>query len=467
MKRFLTTPLLVLAAACSGGGSSTPAAPPTPVAIATQSMNQGNAGRVFFQQMQATGGRTPYSWSVSGAGDPVPPGLTLTSNGQLTGTPTQATSRTIVFVVQGSDGSLDTRSLFVEVRDIEIAGNPGGALVQGQQVSFSASGGVAGYTFALQANQSGATLSGNGDYTAGQGMGVDVVRATDSDGFYDEVAVTVGDDPFAGFKANWGSTDVWWIDWDVVYDPSPLYATDLDEVLVSLGLRDPASTGVTGTEADQLARLLLIRRALGHLSQYYGNGFDGNPQQGGLSISFVEPNGPGTGSTPPVGGVQSATPTRYSTICVRYGPSQGVVGTAWLDGGNGNVEHNCGNPSNTPLGVFGNRVLSPYLQAFNNSISSNPVGASDVDGLRSLLQGNAPAGGRQQAIFDVADGYGRTLAAVLAHEIGHSLGLNHSNPSTGPGDIMNTSLNVGQSVSYAFNAQHWSALQNSLPGPNR
>ena len=458
--------LVVLAAAC-GGGSGGGSGQATPVAIVTQSLDQGNVGHAFFQQLQASGGAGPYSWWISGTGDPLPSGLNLTNDGQLAGTPAQPAASTVIVVVQETGGALDLVSLVIEVRDVEIAGTASGPLTPGMQLSFTASGGVAAYQFSLPVNMSGATLTGNGDYTSGSSSGIDVVRATDADGFFEEVAVTVGSDPFVGFDAIWGSTDVWWINWDVTYDPSPVYATDLDEVLVALGLRQSGSTAALGTEADQLARLLLLRRALGHLSTYYGNGIDGNPLPGGLSISFVKPTGPTTGNTPGVGGVLPAAPLRYGTICVRYGSASGVVGTAWLDPTNVNVEHNCGTPSGTALGVFANRVLPSYLTSFNNSIAASPVGAADVPGLQAMLGGGAPANAREQAIFAVADGYGRVVAAVLAHEIGHSLGLNHSSPSGGSGDIMNAALTVSPSVSYSFNSGHWGTLQSSLPGPNR
>jgi hypothetical protein len=466
VRKACTLFLLLLLAACgsgSGGGSGQTG----PIAILTQNLDQGNVGHVYFQQLAAMGGTGSHSWWISATGDSLPAGLTLTANGDLTGTPTQPASATVIVVVQDASLTLDLVTLPIEVRDVEISGAAGAAVTPGTGLTLSASGGVAAYQFSLPINMSGATLTQAGAYTAGGNSGVDVVRATDSDGFFEELSVTVGQDPFAGFNALWGTTDVWWVDWDVVYDPSPLYASDLDEVLVALGLRDPAATGTQGGEADQLARLLLIRRTLGHLSTFYGNGFDGAPAPGGLSISFAGPAGPGTGTTPGPGGQFPAAPDRYGTICVRYGPSAGVVGTAWTDGNNGNVEHNCGDPSGTPLGVFANRILTSYLISFNNSIASNPVGASDVPGIQAMLLGAAPANAREQAIFNVADGFGTIAAAVLAHEIGHSLGLLHSSPSQGSGDIMNASLSVSPSVTYAFNPGHWSQLQTNLPGPNR
>jgi len=464
MTRVFALGLLFAFASCGGGGgSSTPAG----LSIVTQTLEHGNVGRSYFQSLAANGGAAPYAWRLSASGDPLPTGLTLSNAGQISGTPQQAAARTVIVLVQDATGATDISSFSLEVRDVEITGAETGAVTPGTSFGLSVSGGVPTYTFSLQANQSGATLSGAGLYTAGADPGVDIVRATDRDGFFDEVSIAVGDDPFVGFAASWGSTDVWWIDWDVVYDPSPTYASDVDKVLVTLGLRAPGSTDVQGTEADQLAKFLLIRRTLGHLAQYYGNNDDGSPAPGGLSISFVGPAGPGTGTTPSVGGIISAAPKRYSTICIRYGDTGGVVGTAWIDDKNDSIEHDCGNPSGTPLGIFANRVLAPYLSAYNNSIASNPVNASDVSGLRAMLLGAAPSGARQQAIYNVANGYGRTLAAVLAHEIGHSLGLNHSNPSAGSGDIMNASLFVSPSVNYAFNTDHWALLLTNLPGPNR
>ncbi|MFI5402227.1 MAG: putative Ig domain-containing protein [Planctomycetota bacterium] len=465
MTRVFALALVFGVASCGlgGGGSSMPQA----LEIVTQGLPQGNVGRSYFQALDADGGTAPYTWRLSNSGDPLPQGLSLTNAGQVSGSPQEAASATVLVLVEDSTGTTDLASFSLAIRDVEITGAAEGAVTPGTAFALAASGGAPTYSFSLQANQSGGSLSGGGLYTAGADAGVDIVRATDRDGFFDEISISVGSDPFIGFTASWGTTDVWWIDWDVVYDPSPTYAADFDEVLVALGLRVPGSTGTQGTEADQLAKFLVIRRTLGHLSRYYGNNDDGSPGAGGLSISFVGPAGPGGGTTPGVGGVIGGAPNRYSTICIRYGNTGGVVGTAWLDNGNDSIEHDCGNPGGTPLGIFANRVLVPYLNAYNNGISSNPVGASDVDGIRAMLLGASPQGARQNAIWNVANGYGKVLGAVLAHEIGHSLGLDHSSPSGGAGDIMNASLFVSQSTNYAFNAGHWAILLDNLPGPNR
>lgn len=454
----------LLVAACGGGGGGAPQTVST-VSIETAALAPANVGINYIQSLEASGGNGSYTWWVSSSGDPLPAGMTLADNGVLTGIPTQTAVRSVVVVVEDSNAELATRTLRVESRDVEIEG-AGGSVQPGTVLSLTASGGSAGYSFTLSVNGSGAQLDGGGTYTAGTSTGVDVIRATDTEGFFDEVAVTVGDDAFAGFTARWGESDVWWVAWDVVYDDDPVYATDYDSVLVELGFRHASSTDAAGTEEDRLARSLTIRRTLGYLSTYYGNLFDGAAASGGLGISFVRPEGPSQGNLPGVGDVSFPGPLSYNSICTRNSNTGTTIGTAYLDNGNTRIEHNCGNPNDLVLGVFANRLVGPFRAAMGNGIRNEPITAADIPALQSLLAGNDPSGAREQAIFGAADRWGRVLAAVLAHEIGHSLGLTHATGANSS-DIMNPSLQIGPSIQYAFNTNHWTQLQQSLPGPNR
>jgi len=455
----------VFLVACGGGGGGAPTQPST-LSIETSALEPSNVGIAYSQTLRASGGNRNYTWWVSSSGDSLPNGLSLSNSGVLTGTPSQSTVRSVVVVAEDSNSELATRTLRLETRDIEITGGNPGSLEPGTTLNLSATGGSAGYSFTLSVNSSGANISGNGSYTAGGATGVDVIRATDTEGFFDELAVTVGEDPFAGFVARWGVSDVWWISWDVLYDDDPVFAYDFDSVLADLGFRHASSTGVAGTEEDQLAKSLVIRRTLGHLSTYYGNTFDGVAGSGGLPISFVKPSGPSQGTTPGVGSVSFPGPMVYNSICVRNSNTGPTIGTAYLDNGNTRVEHNCGDPGSLVLGVFANRLAGPFRSAMGNGIRSNPITSGDIAALESLLSGNAPVGARQQAIFQAADRWARVLAAVLAHEIGHSLGLSHAS-SGANSDIMNASLQIAPAIFYAFSATHWTQLQSALPGANR
>jgi len=73
----------------------------TPLTIATSSLPSGRVGAVYEATVKATGGSPPYSWSrISGI---KPPGLTFSTSGVWSGTPTKAGS--FSFTVQVTDSA--------------------------------------------------------------------------------------------------------------------------------------------------------------------------------------------------------------------------------------------------------------------------------------------------------------------------------------------------------------------------
>jgi len=96
---LLNSPQFVFIAPCSGGGVS-------PVAITTASLPAGTLGVAYSQPLAATGGTAPLSWSLS-AGT-LPAGLSLSSAGVISGTPT--TAGTANFTVKVTDASSPAQS---------------------------------------------------------------------------------------------------------------------------------------------------------------------------------------------------------------------------------------------------------------------------------------------------------------------------------------------------------------------
>ena len=73
--------------------------PAPALAIATTSLADGTVGIAYTQSLTVTGGLTPYLW----VGGELPPGLVLSQDGTLSGTPTAAgTYNVAVSVVDGS-----------------------------------------------------------------------------------------------------------------------------------------------------------------------------------------------------------------------------------------------------------------------------------------------------------------------------------------------------------------------------
>jgi subtilisin family serine protease len=139
---------------CSQGGGPPP--PPPPVTITTTSLPGGTVGQPYSQSVTASGGTTPYSWSVvSGS---LPPGLSLSPSGTpsatVSGTPT--TAGTYNFTVQVTDAAAqtDTQAFSVTISPaatltITTTSLPNGTVGQAYWQSVTASGGTPPYSWSV------------------------------------------------------------------------------------------------------------------------------------------------------------------------------------------------------------------------------------------------------------------------------------------------------------------------------
>jgi hypothetical protein len=139
--------------------------------------------------LTASGGTSPYTWSISSG--TLPTGLALTSAGVLSGTPTTATSQT--FTVQALDvnGCPGTRTYTLAPVCPSITVTPGtlptGTVGAAYSQTLAATNGASPYAWSVQSGTlpAGLTLSAtgllSGTPTAANGAGVSVtLRATDS-----------------------------------------------------------------------------------------------------------------------------------------------------------------------------------------------------------------------------------------------------------------------------------------------
>jgi hypothetical protein len=139
-------------------GASTAATPCTiaitpPLAITTASLANGSAGGLYLQQLSASGGAPPYTWSIT-AGS-LPPGLSLdASTGQISGTATAPNTYNFGVGVADSAGSHAQRDLTITiVTGVAITACPAPSATLGRPYSSAptAAGGQQPYTWSTAA----------------------------------------------------------------------------------------------------------------------------------------------------------------------------------------------------------------------------------------------------------------------------------------------------------------------------
>ena len=85
----------------------------TPVGVTTASLANGTVGTALSRTLAASGGATPYTWSLtSGA---LPAGLSLSTGGVISGTPTTAGTSSFTVQVTDSAGRTGTKALTLTI----------------------------------------------------------------------------------------------------------------------------------------------------------------------------------------------------------------------------------------------------------------------------------------------------------------------------------------------------------------
>ena len=144
---------------------------PPPLTITSSSpLPNGTATASYSYILNASGGAPPYNWGLTSGN--LPPGLSLSSSGQITGTPSTAgTFQFGVFVSDNAKGNAQAQfSLTIQASKLTITSQspaPSGAVGVSYSFSFAATGGSPPYNWSVIAGNlpPGLTLAPNGSLT--------------------------------------------------------------------------------------------------------------------------------------------------------------------------------------------------------------------------------------------------------------------------------------------------------------
>lgn len=157
--------MLVMISGCGSGFEWFPGTP-TALTINTKTLPNATIGTAYSQQLSASGGKSPYTWSLT-AGATLPAGLTMASSGVISGTPSSAavtSSFSVTVTDSASSPTSATQTLTITISiplTVTSTSLPSATIGTAYSATLTASGGATPYTFAVTTGSLPAGLSLN------------------------------------------------------------------------------------------------------------------------------------------------------------------------------------------------------------------------------------------------------------------------------------------------------------------
>jgi hypothetical protein len=154
------------------------------VSITTSTLPSGTVGTAYNATVTANGGVAPLTFTATG----LPAGLSISSDGKITGTPTAAGPSTAIITVTDSNTphSTDTKSISLTIvtpLTVQTASLPAGVVGTAYDQTVTANGGTTPYTFTATGLPAGLSISAAGQITGtpgATGTSTVVITVTDS-----------------------------------------------------------------------------------------------------------------------------------------------------------------------------------------------------------------------------------------------------------------------------------------------
>ncbi|MCX5999364.1 MAG: Ig domain-containing protein, partial [Chloroflexi bacterium] len=386
-------------------------------AILTAGLPEGNVNAAYSETMDAAGGTTPYTWSITPG--TLPAGLLLdSSTGAITGTPT--TAGTFNFTVQVTDnvGGTASANLSITVSaapGIVTAGLPNGEFGIAYSGTVTATGGTTPYTWSIASGTFPAGLSLNSSTGAITGTPTAI-------GWYDFTVQIAGYD---------GATSTEWLE---IYISGALSIT-------TASLPD-GNVGVDYYQYPDTA---------GGISPYTWSIASGTLPDGLWLDSWGEIYG-----TPTTVGtwdftlqlVDGAGVTATASLSITISPAPAIL-TTWLSDGNVNAAYS------ETLDAAGGTM--PYT--WSTTPGNLPAGLS-LDSATGAIAGTPTAAGTYHFTVQVTDNVGGTATANLSITISAAPGIITTSLPDGEFGIAysSTVTATGGTTPYA-----WSIVYGTLP----